>query len=154
MTVITYRFCNSLMSAVQHDEVCIKTPSWIIVSHDAEKHWCRLWNATDTVQRHQLTQLQLHIFIQQWRMVQHYIMVFTLSTAYIMNNSTPTTTTFQPVLISWPHSAIYSTVTNIVINLLGIDKHWQLLISMDSTNATPAIDRFARCSATDGFWFL
>ena len=30
----------------------------------------------------------------------------------------------------------------------------QLLVSMDSTNATPAIDRLAHCSAAVPLWFL
>jgi len=30
----------------------------------------------------------------------------------------------------------------------------QLLVSMDSTNATPAIDRLAHCSAAVRLWFL
>ena len=53
----------------------------------------------------------------------------------------------------------YVSAVGELIELYGVSYHQfaddtQLLFSMDNTNATPAIDRLAHCSAAVRFWFL
>jgi len=53
----------------------------------------------------------------------------------------------------------YVSAVGELIDSYGVSYHQfadetQLLVSMDSTNATPAIDRLAHCSAAVRFWFL
>jgi len=56
-------------------------------------------------------------------------------------------------------TAYVSAVGELIKSSYGVSYHQfaddtQLLVSMDSTNATPAIDRVAHCSAAVRFWFL
>jgi len=60
----------------------------------------------------------------------------------------------SPLLFTAYMSAVGKLIESYGLSYHQFTDDTQLLVSMDSTNATPAIDRLAHCSAAVRLWFL